>query len=272
MSSAPNPGVTSMTMAMLLSFSSVAATQDWGRILEDKARQRASRYAEESIDKGLDAAEDAVRCVVTDQACIDSARQSGNGVVLTNEQDKALPPPQQLPADQATHPGPADTAPVKRGTDAGSDRFKSIIERAPESTVRNGFVINNRRVAVQKELSARPPTRDELGVEIPKGARLELERTARQIAQHHPYWRIYEYAVEMPQADLLRFFTEQGLTFDRSRHELRFSKPAGNGKDFIDNLQGDPVRGFRIWRVPRGASLVRRDYINETLTVANASR
>jgi len=140
------------------------------------------------------------------------------------------------------------------GTAVASDRFSRIIEQAPESTVVNGYVVNNRRVAVQKELSARPPTREELGVTIPKGARLELERTARQIAQYHPQWRIYQYAIEMPQADLIRFFTEQGLTFDPSGHKLYFSKPAGNGEDFIDNLQGDPVEGFRIWRVPRNSS------------------
>lgn len=115
----------------------------------------------------------------------------------------------------------------------------------------NGYVVNNRQVAVQKELSARPPTHDELGVTIPEGARLELERTARQIAQYHPYWRIYEYAVEMPEADLIRFFTDQGLTVDPSGHKLYFSKPAGKGEDFIDELGGDPVDGFRFWRVPR---------------------
>lgn len=245
-------GVTSI--AMLAGFSTVVTAQDWGRILEDKAKQRANRYAEETIDKGLDAAEDAVRCVVTDQACIDSARQNGNDVVLTNKKGKALPPDRQLPADPSTNAGASDSAPTRRGTAAGVDRFTSIIEQAPESTVVNGYVVNNRRVAVQKELSARPPTHDELGVTIPKGARLELERTARQIAQYHPYWRIYEYAVEMPEADLIRFFTDQGLTLDPSGHKLHFSKPAGNGEDFIDNLQGDPVEGFRIWRVPRNSS------------------
>lgn len=62
----------------------------------------------------------------------------------------------------------------------------SIIEQAPESTVVNGYVVNNRSVAVQKDLSARPPTHDELGVTIPAGSRLEPGRTARQIAQCRP--------------------------------------------------------------------------------------
>jgi len=241
-------------IAMLLGYSPVVTAQDWGRILEDRAKQHANQYAEEVIDKGLGAAEDAVRCVVTDQACIDGAHQTGNDVVLTNEEGTASSPERQLPADPPTNPEVSDDTPMRSGTPAGIDRFTSIIERAPESTVVNGYVVNNRRVAVQKELSARPPTYDELGVLIPKGARLELERTARQIAQYHPYWRIYEYAIEMPEADLTRFFIDQGLTIEPSGHKLHFSRPAGNGEDFIDNLQGDPVEGFRIWRVPRNAT------------------
>ena len=69
-------------------------------------------------------------------------------------------------------------------------------------------------------LEARPPTRAELGVTIPKGAHLELERTARQLAQHHPQRRVYQYTIEMPQAGLIRFFAEQGLTFDPSGHKV----------------------------------------------------
>jgi len=45
-----------------------------------------------------------------------------------------------------------------------------------------------------------------------------------------------------------------GLTVDPSGHKLYFSTPAGKGEDFIDDLGGDPVKGFRIWRVPRNAS------------------
>jgi len=80
----------------LLGVSSVAVASDWGRMLEDQVKQRANRAAQEAVDKGLDAAEDAVRCVVTDQACIDRARQSGQEVVLTNKKGKPLPPERQL--------------------------------------------------------------------------------------------------------------------------------------------------------------------------------
>jgi len=241
-------------IAMLLGICQVSTAQDWRGILEEQVRQRANRVTEEAIDKGLDAAEDAVRCVVTDQACIDKARSSGSEVVLTNKKGKALPPDRQPPAAQAASVGTEAEASTSGDRAAATDRFTSIIATAPESTVVNGYVVNNRRVAVQKELEARPPTHDELGVALPKGARLEFERTARQIVQYHPYWRIYEYSLEMPKADLLRFFTDQGLTADQSMHKLHFSKPPGNGEDFIDNLQGDPVEGFRIWRIPPGSS------------------
>jgi type II secretory pathway pseudopilin PulG len=238
----------------MLGVCSVTTAQDWRGILEEQIKQRANRVTEQAIDKGLDAAEDAVRCVVTDRTCIDNARSSGSDVVLTNKKGKPLPPDRQLPAAQAANEPPPAGASTSGHRAAATDRFTSIIASAPESTVVNGYVVNNRRVAVQKELEARPPTHDELGVALPNGARLEFERTARQIAQYHPYWRIYEYSLEMPKADLLRFFTDQGLTVDQSMHRLHFSKPAGNGEDFIDNLQGDPVEGFRIWRIPPGSS------------------
>jgi alpha-tubulin suppressor-like RCC1 family protein len=84
------------SFSLLLGISSLATGQDWGRMLEDAVKQRADRAAQEAIDKGLDAAEDAVRCVVTDQACIDRARQSGQDVVLTNKKGKPLPAERQV--------------------------------------------------------------------------------------------------------------------------------------------------------------------------------
>lgn len=240
-----------LATTLLLCAPLAAPAQDWGRILEDQVKQRANRAAQETIEKSLDAAEDAVRCVVTDQACIERARRSGQEVVLTNERGKPLPPERQLPSAQATTTEPAMDSSRGGNRAAVSDRFTSIIAQAPESTVVNGYVVNNRRVAVQQELTARPPKHDELGVLLPKGARLDYERTARQIVQYNPYWRIYQYALEAPKADLIRFFTDQGLTFNRSQGRLFFTPPAGNGEEFIDDLEGDPVEGFRIWRRPR---------------------
>ncbi len=83
----------------LLGVASVAVAADWGRMLEDQVKQRANRAAQEAVDKGLDAAEDAVRCVVTDQACIDRAHQSAQEVVLTNKKGKPLPPERQFEPD-----------------------------------------------------------------------------------------------------------------------------------------------------------------------------
>lgn len=239
----------------LLGIGPGAAALDLGGILKNQAKQRTNRAAEEAVNKGLDVAEEAARCVVTDEACIEKARGSGQEVVLTGQAGESLPADQQGTPGQVTGAEPSGAALPGGRAAAAADRFTSIIEQAPESTVVNGMVVNNKRVAVQKELSARPPTREELGVAIPKGARLELETTARQIAQYHPNWRIYKYTIRMPVADLIRFFTDQGLSFDPSMHRLRFPKPAGNGEDFIDSLEGDPVEGFRIWRRPRDASV-----------------
>jgi outer membrane protein OmpA-like peptidoglycan-associated protein len=46
-------------------------------------------------------AENAVRCVVTDQACIDRAQQEGKEVVVTNKKGKPLPPDQQPKSGQS---------------------------------------------------------------------------------------------------------------------------------------------------------------------------
>ena len=96
----------------LLGVYSVAAAQDWGRMLGDQVKQRANRAAQEAVDKGLDAAEDAVRCVVTDQACIDRARQSGQDVVLTNKKGEPLPPERQPQMGTATSAATEAAAPI----------------------------------------------------------------------------------------------------------------------------------------------------------------
>lgn len=131
---------------------------------------------------------------------------------------------------------------------ANADRFTSIVEEgAGPTTTAGGYLINNKRVAVQKELAQRPPTPDELGVKLPPGSKIQLEETARQIAQYHPAWRIYQYRIKMSRADLIDFFQTQGLSFDQSKNNIRFGNGGG---DFIDGLSSDSVQSFRIWRKP----------------------
>ena len=134
-------------------------------------------------------------------------------------------------------------------TCANADRFTKIVEEGGEPTVTaGGNLVNQKRVAVQKELSKRAPTSDELGVRLPVGAKLELARTARQIAQYHPVWRVYDYRVELSRAEFIEHFQQQGLTFDRSANNLKFGNA---GDDFIDGLYGDTIKSFRVWRRPQ---------------------
>ena len=100
--------------------------QSWGDILKDAANRRATQMAEEAIDKGLDAAEDAVRCVVTDQACIERAQQAGQDVVLTNKKGKPLPPERQ--------PQPGAAASAATAAVASSDERPVIGAGAPSAT------------------------------------------------------------------------------------------------------------------------------------------
>lgn len=134
---------------------------------------------------------------------------------------------------------------------AAADRFTPIIEQAGESTVtKGGFIVNQKRVAVQGELSKRPPTTAELGVKLPARASLRLEESARQIAQYHPVWRVYDFRVSMPRSEFVRFFEAQGLVFDVHKNALLFPGAARDEAEFIDGLSGDSISGFRIWRRP----------------------
>jgi hypothetical protein len=128
---------------------------------------------------------------------------------------------------------------------SAADRFTLIIDNAPESTVNaKGFVVNHKRALIQKELMAQRPSLAELGVKLPPGSKLKAEESARQIAQYHPVWRIYEYKLAMPRDELVRHFEAQGLHFDRSNAKLTFP----GSTDFIDGIAENPVHRFRVWR------------------------
>jgi outer membrane protein OmpA-like peptidoglycan-associated protein len=73
--------------------------------------------ADQAVEQGLDTTEDAIKCVVTDQACIDSAQQSGKPVVVTNKKGKPLPPDQQ---PKAGTPGGSAGGKVAAGSTTAS--------------------------------------------------------------------------------------------------------------------------------------------------------
>lgn len=129
-----------------------------------------------------------------------------------------------------------------------ADRFAKIVAEGGEPTVTaGGFVINQKRVAVLKELAARPPTADEVGIKLPRAAKLMLVETARQIAQYDPAWRIYQYKVDMPRDAVIAFFEAQGLRYDPNAANLQFGK---NGGDFVDGLSQSGQHQLRVWRKP----------------------
>ena len=93
---------------------------------------------------------------------------------------------------------------------------------------------------------------------LPPGAQLRLELSARQIAQYHPVWRIYQYRTSMPREDLARHFTAQGLRYEASEGRLYFPGATHERGDFIDGIADARLTGFRIWRaLPQGAAVGR---------------
>jgi OOP family OmpA-OmpF porin len=77
-----------------------------------------AKEAAKALDKERDSAEGKVKCVATDSACIDAARQSGKAVVLTDKQGQPLPPGQQ-PVAGGTSVAPAGAATSAAAGQAG---------------------------------------------------------------------------------------------------------------------------------------------------------
>ncbi|HEX9704406.1 MAG TPA: OmpA family protein [Gemmatimonadales bacterium] len=78
---------------------SVAAAQIPSSI-KRKVKERVERAKDQAADRALDAIEGAVKCVVTDQSCIDNAEKAGKPVVVTDAQGQPLPAEQQPPGSQ----------------------------------------------------------------------------------------------------------------------------------------------------------------------------
>ncbi len=108
----------SIPVVLLVLCAPVVSGQSWldkvKKKVEQKSAQRADQKTDEAIDKGLDSAENAMKCVASDQACLDKAKKKGKKVVLVDEQGNPLPEDQQ--------PGGAAAAPAggaKQGAEPG---------------------------------------------------------------------------------------------------------------------------------------------------------
>jgi outer membrane protein OmpA-like peptidoglycan-associated protein len=87
-----------LLLATALSVSVAAAQIPRG--IKRKVRERVERAQDRAADRALDAVEGAVKCVVTDQACIDNAERSGKPVVVTDAQGQPLPAERQPAGSQ----------------------------------------------------------------------------------------------------------------------------------------------------------------------------
>lgn len=109
----------SLSAAILVVHAPAAWPQSWLDVVKDKAAARVVDHAEQAVDQGLDATEDAIKCVAADQACIDQAQESGKQVVVTNKKGKPLPPDQQPKAGAASSAGSTGVAASRGGGQAG---------------------------------------------------------------------------------------------------------------------------------------------------------
>ncbi len=88
------PLVTVLALAGLVALPDTADAQ-LGKRLRERAKaaaeQRAERRAEQAVNAALDRTEDAITCVVTDEACLAEAKQEGKQVVVTDSAGTVIP-------------------------------------------------------------------------------------------------------------------------------------------------------------------------------------
>jgi outer membrane protein OmpA-like peptidoglycan-associated protein len=96
----------------LLLLSTGAPGQNWLDVVKDMATQ-------ELIESGVQVGENAIRCVVNDQACIDKAQQEGKEVVVTNKKGKPLPADQQPKPGVSAGAGQSGASTVAGGGQSG---------------------------------------------------------------------------------------------------------------------------------------------------------
>lgn len=95
-------------LALVTFFVPAAFGQSWLDAVKNQAAATATSMATEAVDS-------AIRCVVTDQACIEQAQKDGKEVVVTNKKGKPLPADQQpKPAASSAAPGAAAAAPAAK--------------------------------------------------------------------------------------------------------------------------------------------------------------
>jgi len=78
--------------------------------LRSKVQQRADERTDQAMDKALDKAEDAIKCKVSDSACIAKAQEKGQPVVVTDEKGKPLDEATQTRAKANALPKPGEGA------------------------------------------------------------------------------------------------------------------------------------------------------------------
>lgn len=86
--------------------------------LRQKVKAKVEQATDKAVDKGLQVAEDAIRCAVTDQACIDKAKAEGKEVALTDDQGTVV---EVIPAGEPAQAAAAATVKPGEGAWANYD-------------------------------------------------------------------------------------------------------------------------------------------------------
>ena len=92
-------------VALLAAMVTSVPAQSIGDRLKAKAKQRTDEQTDKTMDKALDKAENTIKCVAGDDACVAKAKESGKQVVITDKKGNPLPnQPKSASADATAAP------------------------------------------------------------------------------------------------------------------------------------------------------------------------
>jgi outer membrane protein OmpA-like peptidoglycan-associated protein len=191
----------------------------FGDLVKQKLKQKAEQKASQGVDQALNKGEQVVTCVVTDEACIRKAKDTGQKVVVTDENGKPIPG-----ADSAAA-GASATGPKANGATTAT----VAMVKPGEGAWSNYDFVPGDRVVFFEDF-----TKDTVG-DFPQ--RLELKRGNLEVVE----WQSGRYLRSKEGGGGAAFYIPLPEVLpERFTVEFDYSGPGGNSSDlWFDKEGGD---------------------------------
>jgi OmpA-OmpF porin, OOP family len=205
-----------------------------GDLVKQKVKAKAQQSASKGIDEALNQGENAVKCVITDKACIKGAKNAGKTVVVTDAQGKPVSSADSAAAIAAATGAPGSTQTTAATGAPGNAPGTAVASAKPgEGAWANYDFVPGERVLFFEDFS-----KDTVG-DFPR--RLELKRGNLEVVdwQGGRYLRSAEgyadFYIPLPEVLPERFTVEfdyAGSSGIYTNTELWFDKE-GAGRNYI---------------------------------------